>query len=248
MSSAGRSSVPTAPRVLVTRAAEDARPFSALLETHGYLPVEAPLLQRRWLVDEVAQAAAGWGRVDWVLITSPTTADVLGVAVPQGFPGARWAAVGPGTAQRLQELGFPVDLVPPVATAAGLRRALGAVAGLRIAYPHADLADPALARALREGGAELLEVVAYTNLPPDGHAERLARALPVDATTLLSSSAASRLAEAIPPEQRHLLGRVVVIGPSTRITAERCGLPVHVEADPHTVPGVLEALARALAR
>lgn len=237
-----------APRVLVTRAAEDAHAFSALLAAHGYEPVEVPLLQRRWQVDAVAEAAARWGRLDWVLVTSATTADVLGVAVPAGFPGARWAAVGPGTAQRLSELGFPVDLVPSAATAAALRAALGDVSGRRIGYPRADLADPALADALRAGGAEVLEVVAYTNLPPDGAAERLNAALPVDATTLLSSSAARRTAEAVPPERRHLLGKVVVIGPSTLATAQRLGLPVHAVADPHTVPGVLAALGELLSR
>lgn len=235
-----------APRVLVTRAAEDARAFAALLAAHGFEPVEAPLLQRRWQIDAVAEAASRWGPLDWVIVTSPTTAEVLGAAVPAGFPGARWAAVGPGTAHRLRELGFPVDLVPATATAAALRRALGDVAGLRVGYPRADLADPALARALRDGGAELLEVVAYTNLPPDGAAERLNACLPVDATTLLSSSAARRVAEAVPPDRRHLLGKVVVIGPSTRDTALRLGLPVHAEADPHTVQGVLAALQDAL--
>lgn len=237
-----------APRVLVTRAAEDARALSALLAARGYEPVEAPLLLRRWQVEAVAEAARAWGPLDWVLVTSPTAADVLGAAVPRGFPGARWAAVGPGTAQRLRELGFPVDLVPPVATAAALLEALGDVTGLRIGYPRADLADPALASGLRDAGAELLEVVAYTNAPPDDFAERLRACLPVDATTLLSSSAASRLAEAVPPERRHELGRVIVIGPSTRRTAERRGLPVHAEAHPHTVPGVLAALDRALSR
>lgn len=232
------------PRVLVTRAPEDAPVLAQAIRALGFEPVMVPLLQRIWRVHEVAEAVAAWGAVDWVLVTSATTADVLGVAAPQGFPGARWAAVGPGTARRMQTLGFPVDLVPDRATAIALADALGPVEGLRMAYPHADLANPYLARTLTERGAQVLEVVAYTNVAPPQAARQLAEALPVDVTTLLSSSAAERVADLLPPDQREKLGRILVIGPPTAETAQRRGLPVDAMADPHTAQGVVEALLR----
>lgn len=234
------------PRVLVTRASEDSRVLAHALSVAGYEAVEVPLLQRVWQVDAVADAACRCPDADLVLVTSATTADVLGVAAPEGWARARFAAVGPATARRLEELGFPVDLVPEHATGAHLLTALGDVDGLRVFYPKADLAPPTLGTALRARGARVDEVIAYTNGPPPGFQRRLAEALPVDATTLLSGSAAQRLAEAVPADERHKLGLVVVIGPSTQAVADRVGVEVHAVADPYTVTGLVDALRRLL--
>lgn len=242
------SSFEAGPRVLVTRAPEDARVLTRALALAGFEPVEVPLLQRIWEVDAVAAAARSWPPVDVVVVTSATTVDVLAVAAPRAFRDARWAAVGPATARRLQELGLPVHLVPQRSTGADLVEALGPVEGLRVAYPRADLALPDIADTLRDRGAEVLEVVAYTNSAPPGIARQLAEALPVDATTVLSGSAAERLADAVPPEHHHKLGQIVVIGPSTLAVARQVGLKVHAMADPYTVAGVVEALQRLFTR
>ncbi len=235
-----------APRVLVTRPAEDAPALANALGRVGFEPVVVPLLERIWRLDAVFEAAEAHPRVDWVIVTSSTAASVIATAAPAVWASARWAAVGPTTASRLQQLGYTVEIVPPQATAAHLVEALGDLTDQRVLYPRADLADPATAEALRRAGAEVLDVVAYANLAPRGCKASLERALPVAATTLLSGSAARRLAAAVPPERHEALGRVVCIGPSTAGVAREHGLTVHTVAEPHSLAGLLSALERAL--
>lgn len=235
------------PRVLVTRAAEDAQVLSYALGVAGFESVEVPLLRRLWQVDAMAEVS-GDETFDWVIVTSATTADVMGVAAPAGWPGAHIAAVGPSTQRRLESMGCKVDLVPARATGRDLVAALGDLTGQRVLYPRASIAEPDTADALRAAGADLVEVVAYTNEAPPRVADQLVSRLPVDATTLLSGSAARRLAGAIPETERMLLGKIVVIGPSTGHAARAEGLPVHAMANPHTVKGIVSAVRQLFPR
>ncbi|MFT5454134.1 MAG: uroporphyrinogen-III synthase [Myxococcota bacterium] len=232
----------TAPRVLVTRAAEDAEGLSHLLAVRGYAPVRTPLLLRRWCVDEIALAAQSHPDVDVVLVTSAVAADVLAAAAPTAWSKARFAAVGPATAARLRQHGFPVHVTPRRALGMELVAALGDVSGLTVVYPRSEIAPAALVDALRSRGAVVYEVTAYTNVAPPGHAAEVAAALPVHATALLSGSAARRLVRALPGDVGQL-GAVVAIGPSTAAVCRTVGLPVHAVASTHTVGGLLDALA-----
>ena len=231
----------------MTRAAEDAKALSYALGIAGFDAVEVPLLQRIWNLDAL-RAERERTDIDWVLVTSAATADVLGIAVPQGWPGARIAAVGAATRARLEAMGFDVDLVPDRATGVDLVAALGEISGQRVLYPRASGAEPQTADALRAAGALVTEVDAYDNVAPPNFIEELLTRLPVDATTLMSGSAARRLAAAVPPEQRHRLGKIAVIGPSTSHTARARGLKVHAMARPHSVSGIVNAVRQLFPR
>lgn len=248
MTGIGYDSFSDAPRVLVTRAADDASVLAQALAVAGFDPVVVPLLERRWLPLAVSAVADAHPVVDWVLVTSATAAEVVATGAPSAWTGARWAAVGPATASRLVALGYVPVGVPERATAADLVAGLGDLTGQKVLYPRADRALPATVAALEAAGAEVIDVVAYENVGPSGHEARLRAALPVAATTLLSGSAAERVADVIAPGDRAGLGRVVSIGPSTTKVALARGLAVHATADPHTVSGVVEALRRLLGR
>ena len=230
------------PRVLVTRAAEDAGSLSHALNTAGFQAVEVPALMRRWLPDATTELARDTEKADWLIVTSATTAEVIAASAPEAWPHAFVAAVGPATERRLRTLGMPVDLVPRTSTAEALVEALGKVEGLQIVYPHADLASSATAALLKKAGADVRTGAIYTNVCPPQFSSNLANALPVAATTVLSGSAARRLAEAVPADQRWRLGRVVVIGPSTYAVCQEVGLAAHAMANPHSVAGLIEAI------
>jgi uroporphyrinogen-III synthase len=229
-------------RVLVTRALSDAPALVHALAEAGYSPVVAPLLELRFRIDDLARLAADEPRADVVIVTSAAGADAIAIAAPSAWRGARWAAVGPATAQRLREHGLPVHAVPARATALDLVAELGDVSGLVVVMPRGDLAPAEPVERLRREGATVRDVVCYENGEPPDAARDLLAALPVDATTLFSGSAAERLAAAVPPERRAELGRVVVVGPTTAEACARLGIPVAVVASPHTVDGVLAAL------
>jgi len=232
------------PRVLITRPAEDAGSLARALARAGFDPVLVPLLMRKWDLDAVIDCAAAQPHVDWVIVTSATAADVVSTAAPHAWREARWAAVGPTTASRLEQLGYPVHCTPSQATAAQLVSALGDLTGARVLYPRADLASPKTAAALEDSGAEVVDVVAYRNVAPPRIVEDLEAALPVDATTLLSGSAATRLAAAVPTD-RERLGTIACIGPSTAAVATAQRLPVHKVARPHSIAGLIAVLRTA---
>jgi uroporphyrinogen-III synthase len=225
----------------VTRAAEDARALSYALGVAGFEAVEVPLLQRVWRLDALI-AEGTRTDLDWIVVTSAAAADVIGIAVPKGWPNARFAAVGAATRKRLETLGFDVDIVPPQATGSDLVAALGDLRGKQVLYPRADAAAPGTADGLKRAGAALTEVVAYTNSAPPHFIEEVRARLPVDATTLMSGSAARRLAAAVPEDQRHRLGKIAVMGPSTSDAARERGLQVHAMATPHSIQGLVSAV------
>jgi uroporphyrinogen-III synthase len=229
-------------RVLVTRAAPDAPPLVQALVEAGHDVVVAPLLELRYTIDALAALATAQPEADVVVVTSAAAADAIALGAPGAWRRARWAAVGPATAQRLREHGLPVAVVPARSTALELVAALGDPAGLVVVWPRGDLAATEPADQLRAAGARVFDVVAYTNGEPPGAAEAVRWSLPVDVTTLFSASAAERLAAAVPPERRALLGRVVVVGPSTAAACARLGLAVSTVADPSTVAGVVRAI------
>ena len=235
-----------APRVLVTRAAEDAEGLSHLLTVGGYTAVRVPLLLRRWCVEEVALALTTLPAPDLVLVTSAVTADVLAAAAPSALADASFAAVGPATAHQLRQHGLPAHVIPRRATASRLIDALGDVRGRTVFYPRSELASPYVAEVLRQRGATVYDVVAYTNTAPPNHEHQLARALPVAATTLLSGSAARRLAAAVPEERRADLGMIICIGPSTAAVCQAERLPIGAVASTHTVRGVVDTVAEQL--
>jgi len=98
----------------VTRSAAQAEPLAARLEALGHEVVRCPLIRIEPLGDDPIDPA-GYG---WVVVTSPNGAAELARRLT-GVP-AQIAAIGPGTAEALRELGLRVDLVPSVSTQEGL--------------------------------------------------------------------------------------------------------------------------------
>lgn len=236
----------TPPRVLVTRALPDAPPLARALLDVGLQPVVVPMLERRFLPEAVADAAAAHPKVDVVFVTSPAAAEAVAIGAPSAWRDATWAAVGPSTERRLRTLGYRVAVVPARATALDLVAALGDLSGQVVAWPRGDLASEGTNVGLLGSGARVVDVVAYENVAPHGIVARLAAALPVAATTLMSGSAAERLAAALDPARGREIGKVVCIGPSTAEVAGRVGLPIDAVASTHTLPGVVEATLRVL--
>ncbi len=73
--------------------------------------------------------------------------------------------------------------------------------------------------------------------------DQVDRALRADYVTFTASSTAHRFAEIVGAVRAAgFAGRTVSIGPVTSATVRTLGLEVHAEADPHTIPGLIDAL------
>lgn len=244
--------------VLVTRPQHQAQDFVELLEAEGATPVVLPAIQivppARW--QEVDSALEQLTRYDWVIFTS-----VNGVRfflermdetdVPlQDLKAAKLAAIGPATAAALQEHGLEVDFVPSTYVAESIAAEIGDVAGQHILLPRADIARKALADLLREKKAQVTEVAIYRTIGNDLESERIHRQLSrkgADIVTFTSSSTVRYFHEQTQSLDDLLSKvRVACIGPITAATARELGYTVWVEAQEHTIPGLIDAMKEKL--
>ena len=243
-------------RILVPRAQAQAPALSRSIRSAGGEPIEAPVLRiepgdRAALARAVRDLAAG--RFPGVCFTSPNGVSGVAVALAEaGLDGravrvaSLVACVGPGTARALHEqLDLRPDLVPAVATTLALGEAVPPGSG-RMLLPRADIASPVLPQLLRDRGYDPVEVIAYRTSRPD--------ALPEAVLTQLREGRIDLVAVASPSTARNLVALagdaldqvgIVSIGPVTTAACGALGLTVAVEADPHTIEGLVGALVRA---
>lgn len=237
--------------VVVTRAREQASDLSGALRAQGAEVVELPAIA----IDEPSDggaalraAAARAATYDWVVLTSANGANRLLDALhdARDLGGVRVAAIGPGTAEALARGGVVADLVPERFVAESLLEAFPAppATGGRVLLARAAVARDVLPDGLRATGWEVDVVEAYRTVAAPADPEVLAAAGRADAITFTSSSTVERYLEvagagAVPPV-------VACIGPITAATARQHGLEVAVEAEVHTIGGLVAALVAAL--
>ena len=246
-------------RVVVTRARAQAGELSVELERLGAEVYEFPTIQ--------IQAPEDFGPLDAAIrdldsfgcfvFTSVNGVEAFlerlwhhGLdlrAVPRR---AKVAAIGPATAQRIEEVGLRVDVVPEEYRAEALIEVLetDSIAGERVLIPRAKVAREILPDKLREAGAEVVVPPAYESAPSSEGKNELARRLgagEVDCVTFTASSTVENFVGAFGPgEAVGLLAetRVVCIGPITAETARGYGLRVDTEAEEYTILGLVEAV------
>jgi uroporphyrinogen III methyltransferase / synthase len=238
-------------RVVVTRPREQAGELVMRLQAQGAATVEVPAIQIRDPADGGAALAAAVDRLgdyDWVVLTSPNGARRLLDAVrdrgrdARAFAGARLAAIGPGTAEALAGANLEVDLVPPRFVAESLLDALPApsATGGRLLLVRAAVARDVLPEGLRGRGWDVDVVEAYRTEQAPLAEEQAAAVAAADVVTFTSSSTVTNFLAAM--GGRPIPRAVASIGPITAATAREHGLAVDVEAEVHTIDGLVDAL------
>ena len=232
-------------RIVVTRTRTQASELSARLHDLGAEAIEVPTIAVEPPADGGAALRAAVGRLadgayDWLVLTSPNGVARLAAELPDSRAvRAKVAAIGPGTAAALAELRVVADLVPDRFVAEGMLEAFPPGPG-RVLLARAEVARDVLPAGLAAAGWEVDVVDAYRTVAAPVAPEQLERVASADAITFTSSSTVERFVEAagigaVPPV-------VACIGPVTAATARRLGLEVHVEAQEHTIAGLVDAL------
>ena len=211
-------------KVVVTRPREQAGPLVARLEELGHEVVAYPLIEIEPLPGTVE--VEGY---EWAIVTSPNGARELVSRAHGELP--KVAAVGPGTAETLRELGIEPAFVPRVSSQEGLLAEFPAHTG-RVLFAAADGARQG---PVEELGADFVALyrtrLVRPTEPPAG-----------DVVVLASGSAARSFAG---------LGvdlPVVSIGPQTTRVAEESGLRVVAEAETHDLDGLVDAVGSLASR
>lgn len=233
-------------RVLLT-CSEELQPRAAMAVTDaGGVPVRMPMLCAA-LRHEAIATLREMHVFDWVVLTSPSAARCFlrAVAAANGdwrrVP--RLMVCGPGTSGVLEKAGLAPDLAPETDFGTGglLQAARETLApGQRILRLRSRSAGPALARELKALGAEVADCLLYENEPV-----RYACCPDCEAVFFASSSAvesfvAQGFSESLKPAV------VLAIGRPTARALERHGLRADLVADPSTVEGAMQCLARRL--
>ena len=230
-------------RIVVTRARAQASGLVERLRDLGAEVDECAVIR----IEPLAGDPLDVGAYGLVCVTSPNAPRLLlercgGDA--RALAGATVAAIGPGTAAALREVGLVADVVAERFVAEGLLEALPAdLARVRALVARAEEARDTLPEGLRAAGAEVDVLPLYrTVAATPRHPERM---LSADAVAFTASSTVSRFAEALAGHD--LSGvRGVSIGPVTSATARELGVGLIAEAAEHDLDGLVRALLQVL--
>lgn len=235
-------------RIVVTRATHQAEELAnslaalgaqiVLLPVIGIAPPENP--------QPLKEAIRQIDSYDWIIFTSTNTVRAIGRQNTR----ARIATVGSTTREFAEHAGWTVALTPPTYIAESLLESLSAepLKGKRILIPSAAVTRDLVREELIRRGAIVDIVEAYRNvLPPEAaHQAQTVFQVPCpDWITFASSSAVENLAQLVPLATLQQ-SKIASIGPITSKTIREHGLAVTVEAAPHTIAGLVDALAQSI--
>ena len=244
---------------MVTRAPEQSRELIAQLEELGAEVVSIPLVSFHSVEDptEFDHAIRSIWNYDWLLFTSQNAVrfflrTLLGAWVflqrtadsAAADRGSRSHHRGDGPGARIPRR----SRGPALAGNCAGQGALGCGPGRKVLLPRSDRAARDLPDALREGGAEVTELLAYRTLMPEAAAQGAIREVSdgdVDVVSFASPSAFDNFSDA--------LGRVrlkevakrtkfAAIGPTTAAAIRAAGFEVAIEADEAGSRGLVRAL------
>ena len=241
-------------RIVVTRTRKQASVLSNKLRALGAHVIELPTIRIEPPGDlrEFAELVQDAHVYDWIVFTSANGVDAFFDIFfklyndAREIGGARIAAIGPATAQRVKDFHLHVDLQPEESVADAVVREFkkqGSIENLKILLVRAEKARDILPKELAALGAIVDEAFAYRTVPetrdPSGARRQLAKD-GADLITFTSSSTVENFLALGLPWPRGM--QVASIGPITSQTARDNGLKVDVEAKRHDIDGLVEAI------
>jgi hydroxymethylbilane synthase len=247
----------TRPRVIVTRATDQADELVTALHGAGLDPVAVPTIAVDFeppggALDAAAHELHSYA---WVVVTSTNGARAILQAAERvltevGAPS--WAAIGPATGRVLEHAGIKVDLQPSRSSGIAMAVELPVAVGDRVLVVRGDLAGDELAVALRGRGANVHDVVAYwTREAPASSGPLLRRAIadgPMAAVVFTSGSTVRGLVALGQADSIDVVSfPCVCIGPETADEARSAGFRVLSVSPTQDSAALATATARALA-
>lgn len=247
-------------RIVVTRAETQADSFLTALKDLGAESLLVPAIEIVPLADlaPLQQALRQLTNYDWILFTSVNSVGIVSTEMQQlgllpfHHERPQIAAIGTATAAALSAAGLKTAFVPEQYIAEEIVAGLGEVAGKRILLPQARIARETLAERLAVQGAIVDALPVYQTVSSAINVDaRAALQMGVDLLTFTSGSTVRNFFNALdfvnggnPNEKRLALGNPVIacIGPVTAEAVRALGLQVDIEADEHTIPGLISAI------
>lgn len=200
-------------RVLITRAADQADSFAALLAEQGAETIELAVLtisapENQSELDRSLRAINSY---DWIVFASRNAVEYTCRRLSElGLPaGSSWgsrpkvASIGPGTSEALKASGIEIAFEPSNHIAESMVQEFPdypKLTGLRVFWPRTNIGRPVISDGLAAAGAQVDTAVAYeTGFPPEraqlsGQLLELLQEKKIDIITLASAQTARNLA------------------------------------------------------
>jgi uroporphyrinogen III methyltransferase/synthase len=246
-------------RIVVTRTREQASQLTRQLLELGAEVLEVPTitLEPPTRREDLVDALLALNSYDWLVFTSPNGVTKFFEYFFKQFHdtrdlgGARIAAVGPATANKLKELHLQVDLMPDEALASSIAEAFQkfeSIENLKICLLRAEVANPELPKALEDLGAIVDDIACYKTVPETkdltGAAAKLLEG-GADWVTFTSSSTVEHFharfdLPALLKKFPQL--KTASIGPETSKALAALRLKPTIEAKDHSIEGLVDAL------
>jgi uroporphyrinogen III methyltransferase/synthase len=247
-------------RIVVTRTRKQASVLSNKLRALGAYVIELPTIRIEPPnnLREFAELVQDAHVYDWIVFTSANGVEAFFDIFfklyddAREIGGARIAAIGPATAQRVKDFHLHVDLQPEEFVAEAVVREFkkqGSVENERVLVVRAEKARDVLPKELSAAGAIVDEAFAYRTVPETrdtGGAQRQLAQGGADLITFTSSSTVENFLALGLPWPKGM--RIASIGPITSRTVRDQGLEVDVEARRHDIDGLVKAISGFFAR
>jgi len=245
--------------IVVTRDKRGNAEFSVKIIAAGGNPLEFDTIKIEPLTasNEFLKALAEISKYDWIIFTSANGVRVFFEAVhnlngdTRVFGSAKIAAIGRETAGKLTEFGIKADFVPSDFTSAELAKQLAASVNLKdkkMLLLRSQIGTPEIIETLKKTGADVKDVAVYTSVTAKGDPKGLIEKLnagQADWLTFCSPSSVRGFFEQIPADVvKSSTVKVVSIGPVTSERIAKLGVKIDLEADEHTIDGVIDELKR----
>ena len=240
-------------RIVVTRTRKQASALSSKLRALGAYVIELPTIRIEPPTDlrAFAELVQDSHAYDWIIFTSANGVEAFFEIFfklyddAREIGGARIAAIGPATAQRVKDFHLNVDLQPEEFLAEAVVREFqkqGDVENLRILLVRAEKARDVLPKQLSALGAIVDEAFAYQTVleTRDTGARRQFSEEGADLITFTSSSTVENFLALGLPWPKGM--QVASIGPITSKTARDHGLKIDTEARRHDIDGLVQAI------
>ncbi len=246
----------TGKRIVVTRTRTQAGALTTELRALGADVLELPTIRIEPPTDlrafaELVQDAHAY---DWIIFTSPNGVNAFFALFYKLYDdareigGAKIAAIGSATTQRIKDFHLHVDLQPEEFVAEALGREFkkqGGVENLRILLARAEKARDVLPKELSAMGGIVDEGLAYRTVPETRDDNGARRRLVEEGADLITFTSSSTVENFVALDLPCPAGmKVASIGPVTSKTARDLGLNIDVEARRHDVPGLVDAIRK----
>jgi uroporphyrinogen III methyltransferase / synthase len=241
-------------RIVVTRTRKQAGALSDQLRELGAEVIELPTIRIEPPSDlrafgELVQDAHAY---DWIVFTSPNGVSAFFEMFyklyddARDIGGARIAAIGPATAQRVRDFHLKVDLQPDEFVAEAVVREFkkkGDMENLRLLIARAEEARDLLPKELGALGAIVDVAFAYRTVAETSDRTEARSRLAAEGADMITFTSSSTVENFLALGLAWPVGmQVASIGPITSKTARDRGLTIGVEATRHDIPGLVNAI------